>query len=1558
MSIDRLTAELRAAGTAAGEGGFSLDREKAREKLRQFQLADPHRWVLLVVQALVARGATSIHVQIDADDVHVFGDGAPLSREDFDELYSSMWATSEHRPGLRELALATNAVMALNPRYLRVDSGDGRGQGVRLELRPGVADRIDPLDSPPVGTHVHAKERFRPGLLVRFMRSREGVLPEQAILRERCGWADVAISLGQQRVSAGVAAMLPEAIAVTSGALHGWVAFDPAGTIGTMSVVRLGVLLAQHALPHPNFAGARAVLIADRLRTDASMSDVVRDGEYDAFVAALASAHDAEVSRRLAAWNGGPEPVPPVWAVIVRDRIATWLETMPAVASNPAYAAWFAVPLWRTLGGEPRTTAQLAELRPEIRISREAPPAEVPKECAAVLLVTHDGERDALRRMFGKQKVVDRTAMVKRAVVRLANREAWRRRPHAARLPDERTYSARAPIVGDDVTGEVGLCTESMQRSFVRVVIEGCALVELPAELGLPTVHAVVECKLQPNHSFDGIARDAKLAALMFAVMAAVDSLARNLAERALSQRAVAGGGFDEVADRALSNYIAAMLVDELDHAALVSVGFEAKAAAKHVAAAARPWRFQSGRDLVPNSPHPFAQLPLLADAAGEPVALEEVAEEVAREGVVRVIGMGRPVLRQPPRFVVRAGERKLALLKALFGEAAVQLAGAEFERWVARESRCERVPVWRLSLPECVLGPVPFTDGVRRGIVGLLARETGATDRHARVSVSIDERPLVETELECGLSRIAIAIDVEPDLADPKLEKLADETAIGRVKASVHVGVAALLQAIEDPARVAGLGAHEGLPVLALEIGALVWPYPLVRAWAALRRELGDAQGDASYGELLELLDTHQEYAVMGSIGDRLRESVVPMPELIASEISTLASPATIPLAPARIAAVAQLKWLLDAPLFPTVSGTRISIRAIVDAAVAERPVRHVSVHAPLDPLPGFDEVLALPRRGFTPLLDIVGPDRLEDASAEIDLARRRRTFEQRAELEKLVVDRRRALVSFDVDEDGIRGELGIPARLPGVGQGAVVVCHGKRPIETIEPDEALPWIGVIGGDFGSETGFESLSGSDCGRVIELCKRQAAPALRAIARRWPELPGEARPCVRAWALHLLARVAPLTHGEPVALAERGIAELSTLPIAVDTAGREVTLDALHVAWREHGDLVHASPGMVGTRMVVSLDRDGDIEALRAVFGEVRDYALELARQAQLAARLREAAPMPIPPTDALASHAVDGRGLVGHLWLTHDVTDDTTVAFGRDGRVVGESRVSSMFPCHGAITGPGLDIADDWSGFELSTPQQNELKNGACSLWESVVLAAAKAETIDEQRARLLRNLLLRLHAIPTAKRSWPSHDQRKLYRELRKLPLLPIASGHAIALEVALRERPAELDRLGLWDPREREIQDDAKAPEPPPGVPVVVEPVEPPVEPPPPPVVVVPSIDPAARLLSAVRDELRLVRAHAPELLAEVHLERMTLRDVDGTAIAHWVGGALVLDGENPLVERGLRELDTLVVSLLASATFTALNCALADVTDAHEIDFLRWHAAHARTAARPT
>ena len=116
-AVTDLITDLRGQGVEDSLGRFTLDREKAREKMRQFQLAEPHFYVLELVQAAVCKGATRIRFDIDADDMRMRFDGRPFTLEDLEHLYSSLFARqlSAENDARRQLALGVNAAMALNP---------------------------------------------------------------------------------------------------------------------------------------------------------------------------------------------------------------------------------------------------------------------------------------------------------------------------------------------------------------------------------------------------------------------------------------------------------------------------------------------------------------------------------------------------------------------------------------------------------------------------------------------------------------------------------------------------------------------------------------------------------------------------------------------------------------------------------------------------------------------------------------------------------------------------------------------------------------------------------------------------------------------------------------------------------------------------------------------------------------------------------------------------------------------------------------------------------------------------------------------------------------------------------------------------------------------------------------------------------------------------------------------------------------------------------------------------------------------------------------------------
>ena len=71
MSADDLIRAFQEEGAIKEVGEFTLDRDKAREKLAEFQLPDPHRYVLEVVQAATILGATRLDFSMDADELWI-----------------------------------------------------------------------------------------------------------------------------------------------------------------------------------------------------------------------------------------------------------------------------------------------------------------------------------------------------------------------------------------------------------------------------------------------------------------------------------------------------------------------------------------------------------------------------------------------------------------------------------------------------------------------------------------------------------------------------------------------------------------------------------------------------------------------------------------------------------------------------------------------------------------------------------------------------------------------------------------------------------------------------------------------------------------------------------------------------------------------------------------------------------------------------------------------------------------------------------------------------------------------------------------------------------------------------------------------------------------------------------------------------------------------------------------------------------------------------------------------------------------------------------------------
>lgn len=138
------------------KGTFKLDSRRAMKKLAQFQLEDPHRYVLELVSAAVGAGARSLTIRNDADDLELTWDGAHPTADELDSLFDHIFYQGDEprQRMLQHLAQGIYGALGLEPRWI-------------LLQRPGLTlDLTDPLapvrtdNTRTDGVHIHVRERF------------------------------------------------------------------------------------------------------------------------------------------------------------------------------------------------------------------------------------------------------------------------------------------------------------------------------------------------------------------------------------------------------------------------------------------------------------------------------------------------------------------------------------------------------------------------------------------------------------------------------------------------------------------------------------------------------------------------------------------------------------------------------------------------------------------------------------------------------------------------------------------------------------------------------------------------------------------------------------------------------------------------------------------------------------------------------------------------------------------------------------------------------------------------------------------------------------------------------------------------------------------------------------------------------------------------------------------------------------------------------------------------------------------------------------------------------
>ncbi len=204
-----LLEDLRQDGQVDSTGRFTLDAAKAREKMKRYQLPDPHQYVLQVVQSAVAGGATVLDVLVDADDCWINYDATPPTSADLQGLFNHLFGSGRdpEERSLRALATGLNSALALDPSWIRLEAWDGR-QGRTLLMEAG-GEQITPFTPPsgqPPGVRIHVRRRHTWRVLGRFLRGIVAMHPEARALHDRCRWSPVPIQVNGRRVEPGTVA--------------------------------------------------------------------------------------------------------------------------------------------------------------------------------------------------------------------------------------------------------------------------------------------------------------------------------------------------------------------------------------------------------------------------------------------------------------------------------------------------------------------------------------------------------------------------------------------------------------------------------------------------------------------------------------------------------------------------------------------------------------------------------------------------------------------------------------------------------------------------------------------------------------------------------------------------------------------------------------------------------------------------------------------------------------------------------------------------------------------------------------------------------------------------------------------------------------------------------------------------------------------------------------------------------------------------------------------------------------------------------------------------------
>lgn len=188
-------------GTTDSRGAFTISWTQAREKLSQFALPDPYRYVLNLVASAVFGGARDLRFEQSSTELTFFFDGRVFTETEMRGIWNHLLQPQDR--GLEELAVALIAVRARPEVAISVESWSGEmGCRLRVEREQLQVDSLRecPWSSATPGNRIKVRE---PVMLHNAIRWARG-FAEQRLLSEYASHVPARLHLQGKNVSKAV----------------------------------------------------------------------------------------------------------------------------------------------------------------------------------------------------------------------------------------------------------------------------------------------------------------------------------------------------------------------------------------------------------------------------------------------------------------------------------------------------------------------------------------------------------------------------------------------------------------------------------------------------------------------------------------------------------------------------------------------------------------------------------------------------------------------------------------------------------------------------------------------------------------------------------------------------------------------------------------------------------------------------------------------------------------------------------------------------------------------------------------------------------------------------------------------------------------------------------------------------------------------------------------------------------------------------------------------------------------------------------------------------------